>query len=249
MMDTAMYAYYCIASCQLHTGENWENWDLLPAARLPSDGSRNRRSLRVGTVFPLQSLWYPGRHQNVLICCGMIAVLGPARYWDDLGTGMILLLGCLAALGRGDCRWDVLEPCRIPGMGITVVLMTLSPWCCGAAGQTRLLMRVQTFSLLLLLCYCRRASCPPPHPGFSNASGCFRVDSCRCIMKDGSGVMDLRTVGDADGFLGRLRPVWTEGVEAGAEVLLSFRPCQPFSQPEDLTSAGCRDVAVCLILR
>lgn len=128
-----MYAYYCLVSRQLHTGENWENWDLLPAACLPSDGSRNARSLRVGTVFPLQSLWYPGRHQNVLICYGMISVLGPARYWDDLGTGMILLLGCFAALGRGDCRWDVLEPCRIPGMGITVVLMTPSPWCCGAA--------------------------------------------------------------------------------------------------------------------
>lgn len=64
-------------------------------------------------------------------------------------------------------------------------------------------------------------------------------------MKDRSGVMDPRT-GDADGFLGRLRPV---SVEAGAEVLLSFSPCQPFSQPEDLSAAGCRNVAVCLILR
>lgn len=68
-------------------------------------------------------------------------------------------------------------------------------------------------------------------------------------MKDGSGVMDLRTVGDAEGFLERLRPVAVEAVEAGAEVLLSFSPCQPFSQPEDLSAAGCTDVAVCLILR
>lgn len=66
-------------------------------------------------------------------------------------------------------------------------------------------------------------------------------------MKDGSGVMDLRTVGDADGFLGHLRPVSAEAAEPGAEVLLSFSPCRPFSQ--DLSAAGCRNVAVCLILR
>lgn len=97
--------------------------------------------------------------------------------------------------------------------------------------------------------FCTLAAAHPPALSPSNTSGCFKVDSCRCIMKDGSGVVDLRTVGDADGFLGRLRPVSAEGTEPGTEVLLSFKPCQPFSQPEDLSAAGCRNVAVCLILR
>lgn len=142
--------------------------------------------------------------------------------------------------------WDVSEPCRIPGMGITLVLMTGAPsaWCELRSCLTELgAMRGRRFSFPLLLCFCRLASCFPP--GSSSPSGCFRVDSCRCIMKDGSGVMDLRTVGGADGFLERLRPV----EEAGAEVLLSFSPCQPFSQPEEPGAAGCRDVAVCVTFR
>lgn len=65
-------------------------------------------------------------------------------------------------------------------------------------------------------------------------------------MKDGSGVIDLQTMGDAEGFLGRLKPVLTED---SAEILLTFSPCLPFSQPEDLTGAECANVAACLIIR
>lgn len=106
-----------------------------------------------------------------------------------------------------------------------------------------------SFMLWFWFWFCTLAAARPPTLSSSNTSGCFKVDSCRCIMKDGSGVVDLRTVGDADGFLGRLRPVSAEGAEPGTKVLLSFKPCQPFSQPEDLSAAGCRNVAVCLILR
>ena len=68
-------------------------------------------------------------------------------------------------------------------------------------------------------------------------------------MKDGSGVINLRAMVDADGFLGRLKPVTSENILAGAEILLSFSPCQPFSQPEDLTTPECTNVAACLIVR
>lgn len=68
-------------------------------------------------------------------------------------------------------------------------------------------------------------------------------------MKDGSGVINLKAMGDVDGFLGRLRPVSAENMPVGAEILLSFSPCQPFSQPEDLTGADCTSVAACLIVR
>ncbi|XP_062418301.1 uncharacterized protein LOC119225605 [Pungitius pungitius] len=61
-------------------------------------------------------------------------------------------------------------------------------------------------------------------------------------MKDGSGVINLKAMGDAEGFLGRWKPVSTE-------VLLSFSPCQPFSQPEDLAGTDCTNVAACLIVR
>lgn len=67
-------------------------------------------------------------------------------------------------------------------------------------------------------------------------------------MKDGSGVINLKAMGDAEGFLGHLKPV-SLSAESSAEVLLSFSPCLPFSQPEDLTGADCTNVAACLIVR
>ncbi|KAK2837089.1 hypothetical protein Q5P01_014301 [Channa striata] len=82
-------------------------------------------------------------------------------------------------------------------------------------------------------------------------SGCFKVNNCKCIMKDGSGVISLDTMGDASGFLGHCKPVPTENVSVNAEILLSFSPCQPFSHLEDLTVTGseCTNVAACLIVR
>uniref|UniRef100_A0A3P9CNS6 Uncharacterized protein n=1 Tax=Maylandia zebra TaxID=106582 RepID=A0A3P9CNS6_9CICH len=68
-------------------------------------------------------------------------------------------------------------------------------------------------------------------------AGCFRVNSCKCIMENGSGVINLKAMEDADGFLGRLKPV-----------LLSFSPCQHFSLPDDFTGSDCTDVAACLII-
>lgn len=68
-------------------------------------------------------------------------------------------------------------------------------------------------------------------------------------MKDGSGVIDLKTMGDAEGFLGRLKPILAEDMPVSAEILLTFSPCLPFSQPEDLTGAECTNVAACLIIR
>lgn len=68
-------------------------------------------------------------------------------------------------------------------------------------------------------------------------------------MKDGSGVINLKAMGDEDGFLGRLKPVSAENMAVSAEMLLSFSPCQPFTQPEDLMEADCTNVAACLIVR
>nr|XP_040052648.1 uncharacterized protein LOC120831330 isoform X1 [Gasterosteus aculeatus aculeatus] len=103
-------------------------------------------------------------------------------------------------------------------------------------------MSLQAVVLALFVCFHAFSSSPSAHPSDAKQSGCFKVNNCKCIMKDGSGVINLRATGDADGFLGRWKPVSTE-------VLLSFSPCQPFSQPEDLTGTDCTDVAACLIVR
>ena len=80
-------------------------------------------------------------------------------------------------------------------------------------------------------------------------SGCFKVNDCKCIMKDGSGVINLRAMGDDAGFLGHLRPVSAENMPDNTEVLLSFSPCQPFSQPEDLMGVDCANIAAAIIVR
>uniref|UniRef100_A0A672HLF6 Uncharacterized protein n=1 Tax=Salarias fasciatus TaxID=181472 RepID=A0A672HLF6_SALFA len=91
--------------------------------------------------------------------------------------------------------------------------------------------------LPLLLCSPARSS---------HQSGCLKVNDCKCIMKDGSGVINLKAMGDEDGFLGRRRPV-AAGV--GVEVLLTFSPCLRFTEPEDLPGGECTDVAACLLVR
>uniref|UniRef100_A0AAY4DYG2 Uncharacterized protein n=1 Tax=Denticeps clupeoides TaxID=299321 RepID=A0AAY4DYG2_9TELE len=80
-------------------------------------------------------------------------------------------------------------------------------------------------------------------------SGCIKVSHCKCIMMDGSGVIDLATLGDPDGFLERFKPLLSEGMPASAEVLLSFSPCLPFSEPEDFSATDCSAVAACLNVR
>ncbi|XP_038559912.1 uncharacterized protein LOC119891964 [Micropterus salmoides] len=151
------------------------------------------------------------------------------------------------------------------GMAITFTLITfLTSWCCqlllsfltsrrlslSSALVHAVTMSLQTVFLALSVCFSMFSSSPSTHPN-SAKSGCFKVNNCKCIMKDGSGVINLKAMGDADGFLGRLKPVSAEDMpENSAETLLSFSPCQPFSQPEDLTGAtDCTNVAACLIVR
>ncbi|KAL0979559.1 hypothetical protein UPYG_G00186540 [Umbra pygmaea] len=75
------------------------------------------------------------------------------------------------------------------------------------------------------------------------------MSNCRCIMKDGSGVINLAAMADSDGFLGHLNTVPTENAPSDAEILVSFSPCQPFSEPEDLAGTDCTDVAACLTVK
>ncbi|XP_034728128.1 uncharacterized protein LOC117945000 [Etheostoma cragini] len=109
-------------------------------------------------------------------------------------------------------------------------------------------MSLQTVFLTLLVCF-QISSLLSPQPNSAKKQGCFKINNCKCIMKDGSGVINLNAMGDAEGFLGHFKPVSAENMSVGAEILLSFSPCQPFSQPEDLIGADCTNVAACLIVR
>lgn len=110
-------------------------------------------------------------------------------------------------------------------------------------------MSLHTLLFTLSVCCCLFSSSLSSGPHTGRKSGCFKVNKCKCIMKDGSGVINLNAMGDADGFLGRLRPVSAENLPADVELLLSFSPCQPFSQPEELSGAECSKVAACLTVR
>ena len=74
-------------------------------------------------------------------------------------------------------------------------------------------------------------------------TGCFKVNNCKCIMKDGTGVINLKAMGDPEGFLGRLKPVTTDFTPPNAEILFSFSPCLAFTEPDDLVEPECSDVA------
>ncbi|XP_038150044.1 uncharacterized protein LOC119789292 [Cyprinodon tularosa] len=110
-------------------------------------------------------------------------------------------------------------------------------------------MRLSAGLLSLSVCFCVFSSSSPSLSNPADNPGCFKVNSCKCIMKDGSGVINLRAMGDADGFLGRLRAVPVEGPSVDTQILFSFSPCQLFSQPEDLLGGNCTNVAACLIFR
>ncbi|XP_062310832.1 uncharacterized protein LOC134015373 isoform X2 [Osmerus eperlanus] len=89
----------------------------------------------------------------------------------------------------------------------------------------------------------------PPSP-VKKKTGCFKVNDCKCIMKDGTGVISLRTMGDEDGFLLRSKPVLGHSLgKENTEVLFSFSSCQPFTEPEDLAGTECTNIAACLIVR
>ncbi|XP_076859548.1 uncharacterized protein LOC143512766 isoform X2 [Brachyhypopomus gauderio] len=68
-------------------------------------------------------------------------------------------------------------------------------------------------------------------------------------MRDGSGVIDLQSLADTEGFLERFKRVPFQDASRDTEVLVSFSPCRPFSEPEDFAVTDCTDVAACLIVR
>ncbi|XP_055742501.1 uncharacterized protein LOC129826149 isoform X2 [Salvelinus fontinalis] len=114
-------------------------------------------------------------------------------------------------------------------------------------------MRFQMVLLTLSICFGAVSSSPsmsnPPPSDLKRKTGCLKMSNCRCIMKDGSGVINLVAMADSDGFLGHLKPVPSGNAPPNAEILLSFSPCQPFSEPEDLAGTDCTDVAACLTVR
>uniref|UniRef100_A0A4W4G065 Uncharacterized protein n=1 Tax=Electrophorus electricus TaxID=8005 RepID=A0A4W4G065_ELEEL len=79
--------------------------------------------------------------------------------------------------------------------------------------------------------------------------GCIKVDLCKCIMQDGSGVIDLEALENTEGFLERFKRVPFEDAPRDTEVLVSVSPCHPFSEREDFAVTDCTDVAACLIVR
>lgn len=68
-------------------------------------------------------------------------------------------------------------------------------------------------------------------------------------MKDGSGLINLEAIGDTSGFLEHLRPISGHRTAESDEILLSFSPCRPFSQSEDLTESDCTNIAASIIIR
>lgn len=96
-----------------------------------------------------------------------------------------------------------------------------------------------------------RAQSPPPVSSESvkRKSGCIKVNNCKCILRDGSGLIDLESLADAQGFLEHTKHIPLEDTSQDTEVLLSFSPCLPFSLPEKFMVTDCTDVAACLILR
>ncbi|XP_038637387.1 uncharacterized protein LOC119955395 isoform X3 [Scyliorhinus canicula] len=87
-----------------------------------------------------------------------------------------------------------------------------------------------------------------PPASASQKTECIKLNPCKCIMEDGSGVINLAAMGGADGFLERDKPVIASGRESDPDILYSFSPCLPFSEPVEFASE-CLNVAVCLVIR
>ncbi|KAM4696066.1 uncharacterized protein WCC33_014794 [Rhinophrynus dorsalis] len=67
-------------------------------------------------------------------------------------------------------------------------------------------------------------------------------------MKDGSGVINLATLGDSEGFLVRDMKVHKKEVSGSKmEETVTFSPCLPFSEPAALVN--CSHVAACVVTR
>lgn len=107
-------------------------------------------------------------------------------------------------------------------------------------------MYVMVLSVLTLLYFSLGLTAAAP-PSELKHSGCIKVNRCKCLMRDGSGLIDLASVADEDGFIQRLEPL--PSAVGNTDVLLSFSPCLPFSQPEDFSITDCTDVAACVIIR
>ncbi|KAG8447972.1 hypothetical protein GDO86_015178 [Hymenochirus boettgeri] len=75
-------------------------------------------------------------------------------------------------------------------------------------------------------------------------SGCIIVNNCKCLMKDGTGVINLAALGDSEGFLVRNMMVQRD---TETEESITFSPCHPFSEPDALVN--CSHVAVCVVTR
>ncbi|XP_016356442.1 uncharacterized protein LOC107699639 isoform X1 [Sinocyclocheilus anshuiensis] len=107
-------------------------------------------------------------------------------------------------------------------------------------------MYVMVLSVLTVVYFSLGLTAAVP-PSELKHSGCIKVNGCKCLMRDGSGLIDLASVADEDGFIQRLKPL--PSAVGTADVLLSFSPCLPFSQPEDFSNTDCTDVAACVIIR
>ncbi|XP_044161825.1 uncharacterized protein LOC122946334 [Bufo gargarizans] len=75
----------------------------------------------------------------------------------------------------------------------------------------------------------------------------MKVNPCKCLMKDGSGVVNLAALGDMEGFLIRDRKVQREVEGKRIEQSVTFSPCHPFTEPMALLN--CSHVAVCVVSR
>ena len=75
---------------------------------------------------------------------------------------------------------------------------------------------------------------------------CIKVNSCKCIMEDGTGVINLDGVGDRGGFL---RPVPRPPGVRDQDLLLAFSPCRPLVEPWEVAGTACSHAAACLIAR
>lgn len=78
-------------------------------------------------------------------------------------------------------------------------------------------------------------------------NGCMKVNPCKCLMKDGSGVVNLAALGNIEGFLIRNRKVQRDAEGKSVEQSVTFSPCHPFSEPMALMN--CSHVAVCVVSR
>ncbi|XP_041048960.1 uncharacterized protein LOC121280797 [Carcharodon carcharias] len=87
-----------------------------------------------------------------------------------------------------------------------------------------------------------------PSVSCSQKTECIKMNPCKCIMEDGSGVINLAAMGDSDGFLERNKPLTGSSKESDPDTLYSFSPCFPFSEPVEF-AFECLDVAVCLVIR